>query len=157
MESAEGFATRFLQDYDVDYKKEIDNYTAVETHEVAEAGARKFLEQGGDVESEKDAYGMILDGLRGKELARSEKKVAEFSDKCVGLEGRLTKLHAMLKTKKKVIMEDDVLECLKKLESKGRTISAKDLIHRTQESHAHKKELMLHYCIAWIQGLTDQL
>ena len=78
MERAEEFAIQFLQDHGVDYKEAIDNYTAVETHKVAEAGTRKFLEQGGDIQSEKDVYGMILDGLRGQEQARLEKKSLNF-------------------------------------------------------------------------------
>ena len=39
---------------------------------------------------------MILDGLRGRELGRLEKEVAEYSEKCTGLEDRLMNLYAKL-------------------------------------------------------------
>ena len=83
----------------------------MQTHEVAEAGARNFLDKGGDIESEKDVYGMILDGLRGRALARSEKEVAEYSEKCTDLEDRLMNLYAKLETKKSYNAQD-VLDVL---------------------------------------------
>ena len=99
---------------------------------------------------------MILDGLRGRELARLEKEVAEYSEKFTGLEDRPMNLYAKLKTKKSYNAQD-VFECLVNIKSKSRTFDAKDAILTTHQFHSEKKELMLYDRIEWIKGLIDKL